>query len=158
MSGMKRAGFGRVSVLLTVAAVLIPVGFAPAVHGDDGPADPLAASATEFCTLFMDGEDERAREHMTADMQGAVTPAVAEQIRSSLTGSNGVFKRLGEAWKEDEVQGYLRYRVPAEFERGKLDFRVVFDGEHKVAGFFHVPHVDAPGQGSGDQAEAGDQS
>jgi hypothetical protein len=136
----------RVAIAL-VLAILVPAtvaGPATGAAGDEPKADPLVVSAVEFCTLFMDGKDERTREMMDARMQEAVTPALATQIRSDLTGPNGALQRFDEAWREVEKDGYVRYRVPAVFERGTLDLLVVFDGEGKVAGFFKLPHVEPP--------------
>jgi pimeloyl-ACP methyl ester carboxylesterase len=154
MTGKKRVHAGSTSVagLSVVLALLLAMAATGSARADEGTADPLAASAEEFCRLFTGGNDDQARERMATKMRETVTPAMADQIRDSLTGPNGALKRLGEAWKEDEIQGYVRYRVPAEFEKAVLDLRVVFDGEGKVAGFFQVPHVDPPGKA---QAAAG---
>jgi pimeloyl-ACP methyl ester carboxylesterase len=146
MSGVQRAhatgaSLARAAVLLIL---LFATTFPVEIRGEGDAPDPLAESAASFCTLFMDGEYERVLAMMSAKMQEAVTPAVAEQIRSSLTGENGALKHFGEVWMEDEVQGHRRYRVPAQFDKGTVDLRVVFDGEGKVAGFFYVPHEERP--------------
>jgi hypothetical protein len=130
--------------IVFLVIVLLACGFVSQARAEDDSTEPLGKTAVEFCKLFVDGEDERAQALMAEKMRSAFTPELAAQIRASLTGPHGAVQRLGEAWMEDEPQGYRRYRVPAEFERHTLDLRVVFDAAGKVAGFFQVPHVERP--------------
>jgi pimeloyl-ACP methyl ester carboxylesterase len=140
-----------------VAAILVTVlslwGSVVQVRAEDDSTDKLATNAVEFCRLFMDGEDEKAQALMAEKMRSAVTPELAAQIRASLTGLHGAMQQLGEAWLEDQPQGYKRFRVPAEFEKHTLDLRVVFDDAGKVAGFFQVPHVERPDEAQAERAE-----
>jgi len=103
--------------------------------------DPLAAQATAFGKLFLEGSYDAVRERMDSAMQGAVTRERAAQIREELLAGRTV-ERIGEAWLEAATEEHRRYRVPVHFDRGALDLRVVFDTAARVAGFFYVPHVE----------------
>ncbi len=74
-------------------------------------------------------------------MQSAMAPAAAQQILDAMIAGNGAVKRVGEAWLADVVQGYRRCRVPVEFQKKNEDLLIVYDGDGKVAGLFHVPHA-----------------
>jgi dienelactone hydrolase len=130
-----------------LAILFLPVVLA-SVQGTAGGAAPsrddLAAWAGQFAERFLDGRHEENLEKMTAEMKAASGPGPSEKLRSALIAHHGAVTDLGEPWFEDAIQGYLRFRVPVRFEQRTLDFRVVFDGEGRHAGFFIVPHVEPP--------------
>jgi hypothetical protein len=100
--------------------------------------------AATFARRFLAAEHEANLSGMTPEMQAASGPEASERLRSELLARNGSVTRIGEAWLEDTVHGYRRYRVGVEFEKAALDFRVVLDAEDRIAGFFIVPHAEAP--------------
>lgn len=113
---------------------------------------PLAAAdapsperfARSFALGLFEGRDEEIGKSMTPEVKAAMTPAQSEQLRASLAAEHGAFQGAGEAWLEDRLQGFQRYRVPLRFEKATLDMRVVMDGAGLVAGLFFVPHVERP--------------
>lgn len=106
--------------------------------------DDLASVAESFARGFVDGRHADNLELMTAEMRAASGPEASEPLRQGLAAQHGEVRGIGTAWLEDRVQGYLRYRVPVSFEKSVLDFRVVFDGDGHLAGFFIVPHAEPP--------------
>ena len=101
-----------------------------------------AADPVDFSRLFLAGDDEAIDAMMTFQMKSAFSGAQRTQIRSGLAQQYGAPSRFGQAWKEDRVQGFDRFRVPVFFEDDVLDLRIVVDGKGRIAGFFIVPHVD----------------
>jgi pimeloyl-ACP methyl ester carboxylesterase len=145
-----RRSADRSIVALPILLLILALPGVAESHADEPsgnlPAeDELAAIAGRYCARFMDGDDEGAAELASKQLRQALTPEVAQEVRAGAAAEHGALKSLGPAWFEGEVQGYRRYRVPATFERGVIDLRVVFDSEGRVAGFFHVPHVAPPG-------------
>jgi dienelactone hydrolase len=100
--------------------------------------------AAEFARRFLAGEHEPLQAMMTAEMRAAFPPGPAEELRAGLLAQQGKLEELGQAWHEDVVQGFHRYRVPARFANGTLDLRVVLDAEARIAGLFFVPHLEPP--------------
>lgn len=125
----------RLAILLS-ALLGLP---ATALAADDG-----AKLAGRYAALLMGGDDVALEPLHDAQMKAAMTPSAVDGLLTSLTAANGAVDRVGEAWLEDTVQGYRRYRVPVFFARATLDLRVVLDGSDRVAGLFTVPHVAPP--------------
>jgi pimeloyl-ACP methyl ester carboxylesterase len=125
--------------LLIVGALVL---FAPNLVAEE--PGQLADSAASFVRLFLDGDDAALAERMETRMREAFPPATAGQLRESMLAQHGAVAAIGDAWYEDSVQGYERYRVPVDFAGGELDLRVVFDGEGLVAGFFQAPRLAPP--------------
>jgi len=121
-------------ILLAAAAVL---------SAQAAEIESQKANAARFAKLFLEGKADALEPMMSPRMQVAFKAVQQEQIRSGLTRQYGVAERIGEAWMEDVVQGYRRFRVPIFFAKGVLDFRVTMDGEGKVSGFFLAAHLDA---------------
>lgn len=126
--------------LLPAVAVLALL--ATAAAPPDAGLERLANDSARFTRLFLDSHDEEIDAMMADAMLDAFKPALRQQIRSGLAQQYGAVTRLGDAWHEDVVQGYRRFRVPVVFAKETLDFRVVMDAEGRVAGLFFVPHVD----------------
>jgi dienelactone hydrolase len=124
-------------------AVLLGLG-GGAIAGNPPSPDALAAVAETFSNRFLDGKHEENLGLMTEEMAAASGPEPSERLRTALLARHGAVTEVGEAWLEDEIQGYLRFRVPVHFERSTFDFRVVFDGGGRLAGFFIVPHASPP--------------
>jgi len=133
-----------------------------AMAGDQAPeADQdaaLAVSARTFVERFLAGDDSACRAMLSIDMLSALPVAAAGRVRQGLQAGNGSVREVRDAWPEDVVETYRRFRVPVVFERGTVDMRVVFDGEGKVAGFFHLPHVPSPQERADDPSLCSDPS
>lgn len=133
-----RIPFG--TVILALALLFFAVGFPAAAQQDAAAGADLVALSKGFAEKFMAGNDEACEAHYDEAMKAAFPRDKAEATRAQLIAQVGAFKSVGEAWHEDDVQGYRRYRVPVVFEKATLDFRLVFDGEDRIGGFFAVPH------------------
>ena len=140
----------RLDVLIVLLAVSLLLGsafpYSWSAAAADIPDESLKAEARAFVELFLAGDSGQLQGRMTEKMQSAFPPDLAGQVRQDLAAQVGGVRNIGEAWMEDVVEDYKRFRVPTEFEKDTIDFRVVFDTEAKVAGFFHVPHVPAPAE------------
>jgi dienelactone hydrolase len=106
--------------------------------------DHLAAKARNYAEQFMAGAFEEVESYYTPEMKAAMTRPASAQLRESLIAGNGALAGVGDAWFEDKVQVYVRYRVPLVFEGGTLDMRIVFDADERVAGMFIVAHTEPP--------------
>lgn len=141
----------RLSALVAFLAVSAIFGRALPCEGSGPAADSadqaLTRDARAFVEMWLEGSSAKLRGTMTPEMQSGFPPEVAEQVRRDLRDRLGEVKSIGEAWMEDVVEDYRRFRVPTEFERDTIDFRVVYDAGGKVAGFFHLPHVPSPAGG-----------
>ncbi len=115
------------------------------------PADDGAAlqRAGDFARLFLEGKHEQARDLMDGAMRNLLDPESSAEIVARLTEANGPVREIGEAWFEDTVQFYRRYRVPVTFERGRLDLRVVIGRTGEVAGLFVVEPIEPPALAAG---------
>ncbi|MFH1311993.1 MAG: alpha/beta fold hydrolase [Candidatus Eisenbacteria bacterium] len=146
----------RLDTLIVLLAVSLLLGGAVPCGGSesvpDGTDETLTREARTFVELFLEGDIAQLHGRMTARMQSGFPPDVAAQIRQDLFARMGSVTSIGEAWMEDVVENYTRFRVPTEFDKDTIDFRVVFDAEGKVAGFFHVPHVPAPAERAADES------
>jgi dienelactone hydrolase len=94
--------------------------------------------------LLLAGEHEQLQLMLSAEMRAALGPARAEELRAELVSRQGEVQEIGKAWKEDILQRFHRYRVPIRFEKGTVDFRIVLDGESRIAGLWLVPHIEPP--------------
>ncbi len=134
------------------------VGFGVSSSASESPEPhrKLAQLAEKFSKQFLDGRHEQNLELMTDPMRAASGPEPSEKFRASLVAQHGAVSEIGSARFQDEVQVYLRFRVPVHFERQSLDFLVVFDLTGKLAGFFLMPYSGPPRPGEpapGEQIE-----
>lgn len=72
-------------------------------------------------------------------MKSGLPAATLKQVWEGTLSQFGEFKKSGGV-RADKVDKYVVVLVTMEFARGKLDAKVVYDAEHKVAGFFFVPN------------------
>jgi dienelactone hydrolase len=104
----------------------------------------LAATARQYAESFMAAAFDDVEDHYTPDMRAALSPSASSELRDALIARNGAIARIGDAWFEDRIQTYTRYRVALFFENGPLDMRVVFDTQGRIAGMFFVEHSEPP--------------
>ena len=122
-------------------ALILMLPVAPGTLGDPEPPEERAET---FARLFVEGRHDEAVPLMDETMRGAFGAAQAEPLRTGLIASQGAVKAVGRAWQADVLQGYRRFRVPVEFEKGVQDLLVVLDSADRVAGLFFMPHVERP--------------
>jgi len=135
--------------------VLLALGMLGSSWAEEQAATPPTGEeiARAFAESFMAPDDEAAAVWLDETMRSLMTAETSAQVRAQLAGQYGALKGLGHAWLEDVIQGNSRYRLPARFEKTTVDFRVVLDGERRVAGFFYVPHRERPADaGSGEDS------
>ena len=116
----------------TIALALVLLAAAEAA-AQGFPADPVA-EARAFLELFL-AKDPRLADRFDAAMAKAFTPAQAAATADQLVAAGGNFAAFGAA-RVEEQGPYLVVITVGAYERLEFDFRVVFDGAGKVAGFF----------------------
>ena len=99
-------------------ALILMLPVASGTLGDPGTPEERAET---FARLFLEGRHDEAAALMDETMRGAFGAAAAEPLRSDLIASLGAVKAVGRAWQADVLQGYRRFRVPVEFEKGAQD-------------------------------------
>jgi dienelactone hydrolase len=86
----------------------------------------------------MAGDFEKAVQPFDETMKKAMSADRLKKVWEGVTGQQGSFKEVGGA-RTEAVQKYQVVFVTTEFERGKLDTKVVFDADNRIAGLFFVP-------------------
>jgi dienelactone hydrolase len=132
---------GRYLATLVMTWLAIGLFFPRPALGTEGH---LAAIARQYAGSFMAAAFDDVEDHYTPDMKAALTPSASRELRDALIARNGAVAQIGDAWFEDRIQTYTRYRVPLFFENGPLDMRIVFDTQERIAGMFFVEHSEPP--------------
>lgn len=105
-------------------------------------ADEPATERTKFAQTFVRqlaaGEFETASERFDATMRRVLQPEKLQQTWEAVLAQQGAFQQVGTV-RSENVQAFVAVFVTAEFARGKLDVKVVFDAEDRIAGLFFVP-------------------
>jgi dienelactone hydrolase len=101
--------------------------------------DALTVKARAFLTALEKGDFTPAEQDFDATMTKVFGPDKLEAMwTKQLPAQVGAFIKQGPARRE-ETQGYQIVLVTCEFEKAKLDARVVFDKGGKIAGLQFVP-------------------
>lgn len=129
MSSMKLV---RILGLAIVCGVILGVVPASTVAGD------LELAAREFVSLLDQGEFQKATETFDATMRGAASPGTLEGIWLTQLQTTGAFQEI-EGTRTEPAGIYQMVFVTCRFERQRLDVKVVFDPESRIAGLFLVP-------------------
>ncbi len=143
-----RSAARALGCLLTLSFALAPTAFAE----EQSAVDP-AARASRFVELLLRGPDDELDPMLTEAMRLGMGGAQREKIRAQIVGGRGALRAVGEAWMQDTVQGFRRFRVPVAFVDGEADLLVVIDGADRVAGLFPAPD-DAPPKPAADTRQA----
>ncbi len=98
----------------------------------------LEAMARDLLTHFTAGRFIDATKNFDTTMMSSLGPTKLAEFARQMTGQAGAFKSVGAA-QMTTVEGYRVVVLPAEYERTRVNVRVVFDGNGKVAGLFFVP-------------------
>lgn len=122
--------------LIRVVPVCLAVLLCPAALGSQ-PDDRLE-KAKHFVSQMAAGEFDKAVEAFDATM-GRVLPATKlNEIWSGIVKQYGPLRRAADT-RTEMVQQYRVVYVTCEFERGKLDAKVVFNTNGEIGGLFFVP-------------------
>lgn len=126
-------------VKLTAVVVAFALGSALAAQPpSDGAAGSLEKTARSFVELLNRGEFAKAVEGFDATMQKVLPPDELKKTWEKVVGDAGDYqKQLGSRL---ESRGkYKTAFVTCQFAKKKLDARVVFDADGKIAGLFFGP-------------------
>lgn len=104
----------------------------------DKLTNDLKSRATKLVDLLAQGKFADAHKTFDRDMQKAFSPEKLRDAWQSTVAEVGEFKRQAGA-RLEKIDQYNIVLVTCEFAKAKLDIRVVFDGDKKIAGLFIVP-------------------
>ena len=99
--------------------------------------DP-SVSGDEFVALLVKGDFAGAAARYDTTMKTALPEPKLREAWQSLAGQAGPFKKRLQT-RVQKVQGYDVVLVTCEFERAKLDAKIVFNSQGEVAGLFFLP-------------------
>ena len=96
------------------------------------------ASARALLAAFTAGQFDAAAKNFNATMLAALPPAKLEAFAGQLAAQVGKFEKVREA-KHSTDQGYHLVTLVSDYEKARIDVRVAFDAEGKVAGLYFQP-------------------
>ncbi len=137
------SAIGRVAISagLLLAAVAFLASCAKPAPSEGVSAEGKAVGI-EFVEKMTTGSYADAVGYFDAVMKQAMSAEQLRQTWESIVGQCGAFKKLGFA-RTGQQGGYDIVWVPCEFEKTKLDCKVILDKDGKIGGLWFVPHVDA---------------
>lgn len=99
-----------------------------------GNADAaMERTAREFFAAFLDGRYDDAMKHFDRTMRTELPAARLAELKSEVTAAYGAFRSVGEAHYSSEGK-FEVVELSAEYERGAVTVRVVFDKDRNIAG------------------------
>ena len=98
----------------------------------------LTRQAEELVSLLAKGDFQQVTDRFDQAMKGAAPPQKLGEAWTGLTQQLGAFERQTGTRTTREMD-YEAVYVHCQFERGRADVKVVFDGNGKVAGLWFVP-------------------
>lgn len=103
------------------------------------PAEPtLEERAWEFVNQLDQGTFEKAVQRFDTVMTKALPPDKLQAIWKGLISQYGRFQRMADT-RTEALNKYQIVFVTCQFERVKLDAKVVFTAQHEIAGLFFIP-------------------
>lgn len=121
-------------VVLFVALAVIPTS---ALVADDQPAK-LLETAKMLVAQMAAGEFDKAVEPFDLTMKQAMPAAKLKEVWVSLTSQYGPLQRATKT-RTTKVRQYEMVFVTCEFQRGKLDAKIVLTSDNKITGLFFIP-------------------
>src|SRR3954465_4258942 len=123
---------------------------APPHHPPPITAPPAAkapaAAATELIDCLAKGDFEGAASNFAGVMRTMAPPEKLSEIWTSLQAQMGPYERRTGV-RTQKQEPYEMVLVSTEFQRSTVDFKVLIDGEGKIAGFFIAGAKARPGTG-----------
>lgn len=114
--------------------------------------DERAEKAKALVSQMAASEFDKAVEPFDATMSRALPASKLEEIWSGVIKQYGALRQATDT-RTEKVQQYTLVFVTCEFERGKLDTKVVFNTEGEIGGLFFVPSGQYQRPGYVDQAK-----
>ena len=118
-------------------ATILSIIQSPALASDDQPAKRLDM-AKALVAQMAAGQFDKAVEPFDQTMKQALPADKLKEVWDGLTKQYGQLQRATET-RTEKIQQYEVVYVTCEFQRGKLDAKVVFSSENKITGLFFVP-------------------
>jgi predicted nuclease with TOPRIM domain len=113
-----------------------PEGNQPAEEPDQAAdVQSLKEKAEQLIKLMSEAKFEEATALFDDNMKQSMPAAKLEEVWAQLETAGGQFSGLGES-RVENIQGLETVFVPANWEKNKLDFKVVFDAQGRVAGLW----------------------
>lgn len=116
---------------LSVVLLLCPTAF-----GDQ--SDEHVAKAKRFVSQMAAGEFDKAVEPFDGTMKRVLPASKLNELWSGLVKQHGPLQQATDT-RTEKVRQYTLVFVTCEFERGKLDTKVVFNTKGEIGGLFFVP-------------------
>jgi|GEM_PF-2052208 len=102
-------------------------------------AQTAQENGTAFIQKLFDKHFDEAAVYFDESVKAQVTPEVLKQTEAAIGQQLGDFKKTLEMNEEDE-ENYKVWYYYSEFDKAKLDIKLVFNDKSKLVGFFFVPH------------------
>lgn len=120
------------SVILVLLTLAVSASPAAAAQSDE-------QAALAFAQALAAGKSSLAVNSFDATMRGALPASQLNQVWQSLNLAHGGLKKFG-AVRSETLGPYKVCYVPAVFSDLTVDLKVVFNGQHRIGGFYVVPH------------------
>jgi dienelactone hydrolase len=105
------------------------------------PEEPLAAKGRALVTLLQEGKFADVTAGFDATMAAALPAEKLAQVWSGLVAGVGAFQSIERA-RVEPVGAYRTALVTCQFANARLDAKIAFDRDEKVAGLFFSPAAD----------------
>ena len=139
---METAGVGRdlmkkVRSMIVIVCVCLLL-FSQLVLSEEG----LKKKAETFLMHLKNEEFERAFDQFNDEMKKAMPPKKLEKTWNEVVFKLGELHSLGESGLLEEG-GYQIVLQTCDFEKGRIDVKIVFDEEGEIAGLWFLPHLES---------------
>jgi dienelactone hydrolase len=121
-----------------MSSFLILVGLACGLADPPDKWEPLKKSAHAFLDALKKEDFDAATKDFNADMKKGVPKEQLAELWKALNKQLGPFKGVGTP-RTETVDKYDVVYLPCEFEKMKIDFRIVYDADKKIAGLRQQP-------------------
>lgn len=102
-------------------------------------AQTAQENGTAFIQKFFDKNFDDAVHYFDESVKDQITAELLMQTETALGQQIGSFKKTMEVNEEEEAPYKVLFYY-SEFEKAKLDIKLVFNDKNKIVGFFFVPH------------------
>lgn len=102
-------------------------------------AQTAQENGTAFIQKFFEKNYKEANAFFDESVNAQITPELLEKTETALQQQLGDYKKTIEVNEEQEAP-YKTLYYYSEFDKTKLDIKLVFNDKNKMVGFFLVPH------------------